>query len=172
MTVQLTKIAPEEIEKESFRIIEEEFNYTKRKELDDSTFRIIQRVIHATGDFAFADNMRFSRQAITVGIANLQAGKNILTDVTMVAAGISKPTLANWGGEVICKVADPEIAHLAREKGKTRSEMAINTLLEGRTSRVIGIDGSDVFDMDIDEALEMKKTIENDLFKLSDILSI
>ncbi len=49
---------------------------------------------------------------------------------------------------------------------------AINTLLEGRTSRVIGIDGSDVFDMDIDEALEMKKTIENDLFKLSDILSI
>lgn len=130
MTVQLTKIAPEEIEKESFRIIEEEFNYTKRKELDDSTFRIIQRVIHATGDFAFADNMRFSRQAITVGIANLQAGKNILTDVTMVAAGISKPTLANWGGEVICKVADPEIAHLAREKGKTRSEMAINTLLD------------------------------------------
>lgn len=49
---------------------------------------------------------------------------------------------------------------------------AINTLLEGRTSRVIGIDGNRVFDMDIDEALDMKKVMDEDIFRLADILSI
>lgn len=50
--------------------------------------------------------------------------------------------------------------------------LAINTLIEGRTSRVIGVDGNRVFDMDIDEALEMKKTLDQDIFKLAEILSI
>lgn len=130
MTIQLTKIAPGDIEQESFRIIAAEFNHTKRAELDTPHFKIIQRVIHATGDFSFGDNIRFSPNAIATGIAHLKAGKNILTDVTMVAAGISKPTLATWGGEVICKVADTEIARRAKEQGTTRSEMAIRALLD------------------------------------------
>jgi precorrin-8X/cobalt-precorrin-8 methylmutase len=130
MTVQLTKISAGDIEAESFRIIESEFNYTKRAELDYPTFKVMQRVIHATGDFAFGDNMRFAEGAIARGIENLKAGKNILTDVTMVASGISKPTLAKWGGQTICKVADPEIAARAKELGKTRSETAINELLD------------------------------------------
>ncbi len=77
--------------------------------------------------------MRFSPGAISAGIAHLQAGKNILTDVTMVAAGISKPNLARLGeGEVICKVADSDIASRAKELGKTRSETAIQMLLDNR----------------------------------------
>ncbi len=130
MTIQLTKIAPTEIEQESFRIIASEFNHSKRAELTAQQFAVIQRAIHATGDFAYGDNMRFTSNAIETGIAQLKAGKNILTDVTMVAAGISKPNLAKLGGEAICKVADSEIAQKAREMGKTRSETAINTLLD------------------------------------------
>ncbi len=130
MTIQLTKIAPSDIEKESFRIIAAEFNYSKRAEINDEQFAVIQRAIHATGDFAYGDNMRFSANAISTGLAHLRAGKSILTDVTMVAAGISKPNLAKLGGEVICKVADAEIAQKAKELGKTRSETAIQTLLD------------------------------------------
>ena len=122
MTVQLQQVAPTEIEAESFKIISSEFG---PHEFDEKTFRIIQRVIHATGDFSFKDNMRLAPGAIERGIQAIQGGKDILTDVTMVAAGISKALLGKWGGKVICGVGDPEIATLATAKKKTRSEVAI-----------------------------------------------
>ncbi len=122
MTVQLQQVAPTEIEAESFKIISAEFG---PHEFDDNTFRVIQRVIHATGDFAFKDNMRFAPGAIERGIKAIRDGKDILTDVTMVAAGISKALLGKWGGKVICGVGDTEISALATAKKKTRSEVAI-----------------------------------------------
>ena len=122
MTIQIQKISPTAIEAESFRIIEQELG---SHDFDDPTFKVVQRVIHATGDFSFAENMRFQPQAITRAIELIQAGKDIYTDVTMVAAGISKTILAEFGGSVHCLVADPEVARLAKEQGKTRSEIAI-----------------------------------------------
>lgn len=127
MSATIQKIAPLEIEKESFRIISEELGST---DLDETTFKVVQRVIHATGDFSFLENMRFSPTAISTGIQAIREGKNILTDVTMVAAGISKTLLGKWGGEVICNVADPEVAKTALAKHKTRSEVAIERGLE------------------------------------------
>lgn len=126
MAVTLQKVLPGDIEGESFKIIAEEFGPT---DLDEKTFKIIQRVIHATGDFSFGDNMRFSPGAIDAGIKAIREGKDILTDVTMVAAGISKVMLAHWGGKVICRVADAEVAARAKAENKTRSEMAIEMSL-------------------------------------------
>jgi precorrin-8X/cobalt-precorrin-8 methylmutase len=126
MAVTLQKILPGDIEGESFRIIKEEFGPT---DLDENTFKIIQRVIHATGDFSFKDTMRFSPGAIEAGIKAIREGKDILTDVTMVASGISKTMLAKWGGKVVCKVADPEVAARAKAENKTRSELAIEMSL-------------------------------------------
>ena len=127
MAVTLQKIAPSDIEAESFRIIENELGQTS---FDPMTFKVVQRVIHATGDFSFAENMRFAPGAIEAGIEAIRSGKNILTDVTMVASGISKAMLKNFGGEVICKVADPLVAEAARTSVKTRSEMAISMNLD------------------------------------------
>ena len=127
MSVTIQKIAPLEIEKESFRIISKELGPT---DLDETTFKVVQRVIHATGDFSFLENMRVSATAISTGIQAIREGKNILTDVTMVAAGISKPLLGKWGGKVICNVADPEVAKTALAEHKTRSEVAIERGLE------------------------------------------
>lgn len=127
MAVTLQKVQPADIEEESFKIIENEFGPV---EMDRKTFKVIQRVIHATGDFSFKDNMRFSPGAIEAGIQSIREGKDILTDVTMVASGISKTLLAKWGGKVICKVADPAIATLAKDKNSTRSEAAIESALD------------------------------------------
>ncbi|MFH0782424.1 MAG: precorrin-8X methylmutase [Pseudomonadota bacterium] len=126
MTVQLQQVAPTEIEAESFKIISAEFG---PHDFDEKTFKVIQRVIHATGDFSFKDSMRFAPGAIERGIKAIREGKDILTDVTMVAAGINKVMLGKWGGKVICRVADQEIAALAKEKKKTRSEVAIEMSL-------------------------------------------
>lgn len=128
MTITIQKIGPTEIETESFRIIEEELG---PHDFDYPMFKVVQRVIHATGDFAFADNMRFQPQAITRAIELIKAGKNIYTDVNMAAAGVSKAMLAKFGGTVQCLVADPDVARLAQEQGKTRSEVAIEQGLGG-----------------------------------------
>ena len=122
MSVKIQKIKPAEIEAESFRIIAEELGPTKHTAQE---FAVVQRVIHATGDFSFADNLRFSADAVDTAMAAIKAGKNILTDVNMAAAGVSRNILGQWGGEVVCKVADPDVAAKAKEAGKTRSEIAI-----------------------------------------------
>lgn len=122
MTVTIQKIGPQEIEAQSFRMIAEELG---PHSFDDKTFKVVQRVIHATGDFSFADNLRFSQGAIEKGIEVLQQGKGILTDVTMVATGISKPGLEQWQNRVICNIADKMVGETALAKNTTRAEMAI-----------------------------------------------
>ena len=122
MSVKIQQIGPLEIEAESFRIIAREMG---EHSFDEKTFKVVQRVSHATGDFSFADNMRMSDNAVEMAVEALRGGKNILTDVNMVATGISKPLLQKWGNQVICKIADPEVANAAKSTTKTRAEVAI-----------------------------------------------
>lgn len=121
-------IRPEDIERESFRIIEEEFfARTGRRpgDFDAREFAILQRVIHATGDFSLTDSIRFHPQAIDRGLAAIRAGRNLYADVGMVAAGIGSKLQTAFGGRVICRVGDAEVAQRARETGRTRSETAL-----------------------------------------------
>ena len=119
---KIQQIDPLEIETESFRIIEAELGPTG---FSPEQFAVVRRCIHATGDFSFAENLRFHPQAIEAGLRAIRAGKNILVDVSMAASGISKPLLAQFGGRVICRVADAEAAELARAGRMTRSEAAV-----------------------------------------------
>lgn len=132
MPAAITIIKPEAIEARSFAIITAEFYaQTGRhpEEFPPPQFAIIQRVIHATGDFAFAETLRFHPQAIETAIRMLRAGRPVVTDVQMVAAGINKRALAAWGGEVCCELANPELAARAKTLGATRSETAILSAL-------------------------------------------
>lgn len=120
--ITLQQIAPQEIEAESFRIIERELGPTR---FSPEEFAVVRRTIHATGDFSFAGNLRFHPQAVAAGLSTIRAGKNILVDVNMAASGISASLLARFGGRVICRVAEPETASLAKASGTTRSDAAI-----------------------------------------------
>lgn len=127
MEVVLQNVKPEEIEAESFRIIESELGPTP---FSPAEFAVARRVIHATGDFSFAENLRFHPGAIEAGLAAIRAGKNVLTDVNMSAVGVCRGILARWGGRVFCEVSDPEVAAEARIKKLTRSEVAIGRARE------------------------------------------
>ena len=122
MSVSIQKIAPHEIEAESFRIIEQELG---PHTFAPKTFAVIQRVIHATGDFSFAENMRFTSKAIERGLEAVRSGKTILTDVTMVATAISKGLLKPSGNRVICRIADEDVAEAAKAGSTTRAEAAM-----------------------------------------------
>ncbi|MEG1286836.1 6-phosphofructokinase [Clostridium sp.] len=48
---------------------------------------------------------------------------------------------------------------------------AVEVLLEGKTSRVIGIKENIIIDQDIDEALALKRTFDEELFKIAEEIS-
>ena len=52
--------------------------------------RIRQRCSIAVGDFAMADLMRFCHDPVTAGLAALEAGAPVFTDIRMVQTGIQK----------------------------------------------------------------------------------
>ena len=119
---EIKKIGPLEIEAESFRIIESEIGST---DFTPDQFAVVRRCIHATGDFSFAENMRFQAGAIEAGLNAIRAGKNILVDVNMAASGISKALLRKFGSEVICRVAETKTVNKAVADEMTRSEAAV-----------------------------------------------
>jgi precorrin-8X/cobalt-precorrin-8 methylmutase len=119
---EIQKIGPLEIEAESFRIIEAELGPTA---FTPEQFAVVRRCIHATGDFSFAERMRFHPQAVAAGLRAVRAGRNIFVDVNMGASGISKNLLAQFGGEVICRVADAAAAQRAVAENITRAEAAV-----------------------------------------------
>ena len=114
-----------EIEKRSFEIIASRM---KKKTFQELELPIVMRVIHATGDFDFEDNLRFHPEAIKAGIRALKDGKNILVDVNMVAAGINRRLLERWGGSIISTIS--EVGDQAMEEGKTRAEAAIEKTID------------------------------------------
>jgi len=113
------------IEAESFRIVEEEFGTHSFSPLQ---FPLVRRSIHATADFDLGRSLRFSTGAVEAGMAAIEEGAPIVTDIHMVAAGISRAGLARIGkSEIHCRIADPEIVDLAAVSGITRSAAAIRS---------------------------------------------
>ncbi|UFS71791.1 precorrin-8X methylmutase [Geomonas sp. RF6] len=115
-------LPPEEIEAESFRIIEAEAGAHR---WNASEWPIVRRAIHTSADFDYARSMCISANAIDSAIAALKDGKGIVSDTTMILAGLSKARLAPFGSSTSCFVADPEVARAAKEQGITRSIMAM-----------------------------------------------
>ncbi|HJV35685.1 precorrin-8X methylmutase [Geomonas sp.] len=115
-------LSPEQIEAESFRIIEEELGPHR---WSANEWPIVRRAIHTSADFEYARTMQISGGAIQSGIEALRSGCGIVTDTTMIISGINKQRLAQFGAPVSCFVADPEVAAQAKELQVTRSILAM-----------------------------------------------
>jgi 6-phosphofructokinase 1 len=48
---------------------------------------------------------------------------------------------------------------------------AIEVLIEGKTSRVIGIKDNKIIDQDIDEALDIESVFDQELYDIAQVLS-
>jgi precorrin-8X/cobalt-precorrin-8 methylmutase len=115
-------LRPEEIEAESFRIIEAEVG---THPWSATEWPVVRRVIHTSADFDYAQSMLFSADAVERGVAAIHRGRGIITDTTMALSGISKPRLEKFGIAAACFVADPEVAQEANKLGITRSILAM-----------------------------------------------
>ena len=120
--MNLKQIAPGEIEKRSFEIIEEEVG----RELDPVLKPIFKRVIHTTADFSYADTLFFSENAVEKGLQALREGVSIITDTNMGRAGINKKKLEKYGGKVHCFMADEDVAAAALAQQTTRAAVSMD----------------------------------------------
>lgn len=132
------QLVPSAIEKRSFDILSAEADLSG---IPADRLPIVQRVIHATADFDFKDTLLFHQDAVASGLAAIKAGKDILTDIEMIKAGINKKWLSQWGGKVICSIENtgaqgPESGE-HKSEGKTRAEIGIEKAL--RENKNIGI---------------------------------
>ncbi|MBQ7613418.1 MAG: precorrin-8X methylmutase [Butyrivibrio sp.] len=123
------EIQPSEIEKESFRIIRKELAEAG-KVIPEDVEPTVVRVIHTTADFEYADTLEFSEGVIEKAKSAIRSGAHIVTDTNMALAGINKKTLAGYGGEVHCFMADEEVAKLAKERGVTRAYVSMEKAIE------------------------------------------
>jgi precorrin-8X/cobalt-precorrin-8 methylmutase len=115
-------LRPEEIEAESFRIIDAEAGAHCWSTLE---WPVVRRVIHTSADFDYARAMVFSDGAVTSGIEALRRGRGIVTDTTMALAGINKRLLERFDISISCFVSDPDVAAEAAHEGITRSIAAM-----------------------------------------------
>ena len=111
-------IQPDAIEAESFRIIDAEMGSHDFSVIE---WPVVRRAIHSTADFELGRSMVFHPRAVEAGIAAIRKGAHVVADVQMIQAGISAAYLAEFGGRVLCYMADPDVAAKARTEGTTRA---------------------------------------------------
>lgn len=121
--MNIEHILPENIEKRSFEIIEQELNGRYIPPMEKP---IVKRVIHTTADFDYLDNLCFSENAVEKAIEILKKGAVIVTDTNMAKSGINKNALKKLKCRVECFMADADVAEAAKAKGITRASASVD----------------------------------------------
>ena len=111
--MELEHVLPADIEKTSFRIIEQELHEMGR-EIPEDKKHVILRVIHTTADFEYLDTMAFSDEVLQKASDAIRRGAHIVTDTTMAMSGINKAEEAGW--PLIFAVGNAPTALIALEE--------------------------------------------------------
>lgn len=127
---------PKAIEENSMEMI---YPFIKDLDLTAEEITVYSRMIHAAGDVDYGHLIQTSRGAVAAGIEALRRGCNIYCDVTMVQTGINKRALSVLGGQVFCRIADPEIAKSAKEKNISRSMEAMHSFGKALNGSIIAV---------------------------------
>lgn len=112
--VPLTRVVSA-IETESYEVLRSRVDLSA---LPPLTRAVVERVVHASADLDYVDDLVTDEQALRSGLLALRAGAPVVADVQMVAAGITSR-------EVVCRLADARAEH-----GLTRSAAAVRLAYE------------------------------------------
>ena len=109
---------PKKIQNRSFEIID---GLLRSSKLPPEEKKILQRVIHATTDTGYAQDLCFHPKAVASGLKAIRSGKNVVCDVNMVKAGVNAKLLSGFGGKVVCLIDDEEVVQKASKRKITRA---------------------------------------------------
>ena len=127
---------PEDIEAESFRIIDHEAG---EHDWQEAEWQVVRRVVHTSADFEYIRTMVFSDGAIDQTVAAIRNGAGIVTDTNMALSGISQARLIPFGCSVSCHVADSDVGALAKREGITRSVTAMRKSVNNTNNQIFVI---------------------------------
>ena len=88
------------IEQESYAILRRRVDLAHLPPLSRA---VVERVVHASADLGYVEDLVLDEGALTTGLSALRAGAPVVVDVAMVGAGITTR-------EVLCRVSDPRAA--------------------------------------------------------------
>ena len=125
-------LQPDEIERESMRIIQESL---KNFSCPPENLPVIKRVIHATADFDFLGTLKFTPNAVSLARNALRNHTPIITDTLMLASGISK----RYGTKIICHVSDEDVKAEAHSRNITRAIVNIERSASEHPSAIFAI---------------------------------
>jgi precorrin-8X/cobalt-precorrin-8 methylmutase len=103
-------VKPEDILTESFRIIDAEAG---PHPFDALTWPVVRRMIHASGDLDLVHAVRFHNNPVPAALSALARGTPVVTDVTMVLAGLHEPSARRLGVSLHCLLNDSDVPALA-----------------------------------------------------------
>ena len=108
------------IETESYRILR---GMVDLSYLGPLSRAVAERVIHASADLDYAECLLLDEAALENGVSALRRDEPVVTDVGMVAAGIT-------GRQTLCLVSDPRAQALSQQLGITRSAAGFRVATE------------------------------------------
>ena len=120
------------IESESYRILRGLVDLSRLGPLSRA---VAERVIHASADLEYAESLVLDETALEGGVSALRRDVPIVTDVGMVAAGIT-------GRPTRCFVSDPRARQLSEELGITRSAAGFRLAAEDVGTGAIWVVGN------------------------------
>lgn len=122
--IKLEYVLPADIEKRSFEIIAGELQ-EKKIVLPEEQRLVTMRAIHTSADFDYAKTLCYSENAVEIAKELIRKGADIVTDTNMALAGISRKTLAKFGGEAHCFMADEDVAREAKQRQVTKATISM-----------------------------------------------
>ena len=122
--------------------------------LQPATAAVVKRVIHTTADFEYAETLRFTPDAVALGVQALRRGVPIVTDTNMARAGISKPSLQKLGTQVYCFMAEEAVAQQARKNGTTRAVAAMRHAAETLPGALLAVGNAPTALLEIADLIE------------------
>jgi precorrin-8X/cobalt-precorrin-8 methylmutase len=145
---------PQEIEKLSFKIIEQEAG---DHGFGHDQWPIVRRMIHTSADFDYINTIKFTQNAIEKGIKSIQNGCQIFTDTNMARVGIRKKEIQDFGGKVSCLIADENVAKKAKQTGTTRALAAVDMACEEMKDGIYVIGNAPTALLRLIELIKQKK---------------
>ena len=119
-----------EIEKESFRIIDELATDECCKNFSAQEWHVVRRLIHTTADFSISKDVKIRHNAIEVILQKLHEGATIISDSNMIKSGLSVPKLQKFNknysrGAIKCFISDEDVIAKAKQNHTTRALAAV-----------------------------------------------
>ncbi len=121
--------------------------------LSEGERRVVERVIHATSDFSYAQTIRFSSGAVAAGVKALREGRSIITDTNMVRVGIRK----GYQEQTLCAIDDPSVIEGASAGERTRASLAMERLAPSMDNALVVIGNAPTALLKVIELIKSKR---------------